>query len=49
MKLKSLKTFEVLNEEIINVIVGGGAPGQDSNKKDITSETKDSASNDRFD
>ena len=48
MKLKSLKTFEVLNEEIINVIVGGGSPGQDSNKKDITSTRQDSASKDRF-
>ncbi len=47
MKLQSLETLEVLNNETINVISGGSA--QESKKKDVTSTSQDSASNDHFD
>ncbi len=47
MKLQSLKSFEVLNNETINLIAGGTA--RDSKKKDVTSTSQDSASNDHFD
>ncbi|WP_408045665.1 hypothetical protein [Tenacibaculum litopenaei] len=47
MKLQSLENVEVLNNETINVIAGGSA--QESKKKDVTSTSKDSASNDHFD
>jgi hypothetical protein len=48
MKLQSLNTFELLNEETIHVITGGSAAAKPSKKKDVTSEKQDSASNDHF-
>ncbi|WP_408045662.1 hypothetical protein [Tenacibaculum litopenaei] len=47
MKLQSLENVEVLNNETINVITGGSA--EESKKKDVTSTSQDSASNDHFD
>ena len=50
MKLKSLTSFELLNNETIHLITGGQAGRRDeSKKKDVTSESQDSASNDHFD
>ena len=46
MKLQSLKSFEVLNNETITLIVGGTA--RDSKKKDVNSTSHDSASGDTF-
>ncbi len=46
MKLKSLTSFEVLNQESIHVIAGGASA--ESRKKDVSSTTMDSASNDHF-
>jgi hypothetical protein len=46
MKLQTLKSFEVLNNETISLIAGGTA--RDSKKKDVTSTSHDSASNDTF-
>lgn len=48
MKLQSLTSFEVLNNETIHMITGGTAIAE-SKKKDVTSEKQDSASNDHFD
>jgi hypothetical protein len=46
MKLQTLKSFEVLNNETISLIAGGTA--RDSKKKDVTSTSHDCASGDTF-
>lgn len=49
MKLQSLKSFETLNEESLSFICGGTAVAAESKKKDVTSTSQDSASNDHYD
>jgi hypothetical protein len=49
MKLQSLQSFEVLNKETIHMITGGTALAAESKKKDVTSTSQDSASNDHYD
>jgi len=44
MKLKSLDSFELLNDRTICMIIGGNA--LDSSKKDVTSTSGDSYSRD---
>ncbi|WP_408045660.1 hypothetical protein [Tenacibaculum litopenaei] len=45
MELKSLQTFEVLNEETVHLITGG-ASLEDTKKGDVTSKSQDSKSDD---
>ena len=48
MKLQSLNSFELLNKETIHMVAGGTAVAE-SKKKDVTSDTQDSASGDHYD
>jgi len=48
MKLKSLNSFELLNDKTICMITGGNVTALDSKKKDITSTNHDSYKCDNF-
>jgi hypothetical protein len=49
-QLEKLAGFEVKNAEVLKSIVGGtlSKVEADSKKKDVTSDSQDSASNDKF-
>ena len=48
MKLQSLKSFEVLNNETITLIAGGNARAAASKKRDVNSTSHDSISRDNM-
>jgi hypothetical protein len=48
-QLEKLAGFQVKNTEVLKSIVGGTlSKVEDSKKKDVTSDSQDSASNDKF-
>jgi hypothetical protein len=47
-QLEKLAGYQVVNTEVLKSIVGGTQLEADSKKKDVTSTSQDSASNDKF-